>query len=291
VTMPPEGVPAEPPDADAIDAQFQQLQAAARQLEGQVDRLGQMMRQAALGGDSTAQVWLSEFRLIAVQIKAEQAQMHSLLQAMHSLTAYALHQAEEAYASAGWDVEQGGSPQPDEGAGPSSGQPAGGGGGEFAVGTLPGQPATAAGEGAYGQQPPAAGYRASSSSDWAAGVPDPSYDGPPDEQPHHRGASMLRKLGAGAAVAAGTLGILHVPGSGASRGSLGRQGGSGSPFQRRGGLFGNQAAARDDAVADDARGGQQGGGQLERFLRGNLGRSVRGRGDWGMQDHVIHRLW
>jgi hypothetical protein len=289
MTMQPEGVPEEPPDADAIDAQFQQLQAEARHLEEQVDRLGQMLRQAAMSGDHAAKAWLSEFRQIAIQIKQEQAQMHSLLQAMHALTAYALHQAEAAYASMGWEQES------DDGSGEPGGTPGAQTSEGFSVGTVPGQPAGQQTQGMPGQQPPAQAYRGSSA-DWMTGpVPGPDYGPPGAQQQESKGHSMLRKLASGAGMAAGTLGILHTPRYGGST-SRGGAYGRPSPFQRRGGFFGGQSAARDDAYAEDdasaaARYGGQQGGQLQRFLSGNLGRSVRGRGSWGMRDDTIHRMW
>lgn len=292
MTMQPEGVPEEPPDADAIDAQFQRLQAEARHLEEQVDRLGQMLRQAAMSGDHAAKAWLSEFRQIAIQIKQEQGEMHSLLQAMHALTAYALHQAETAYAQLGWEQES------DDGSGEAGGTPAAQTSEGFSVGTLPGQAAApqgqGQGQGLPGQQPQAQAYRGSSA-DWMTGpVPGPDYGPPGAQQQESRGHSMFRKLASGAGAAAGTLGILHTPrygGSGSRGGAYGRP----SPLQRRGGFFGGQQAARDDAAYDDAASagrysGQQ-GGQLERFLRGDLGRSVRGRSGWGMRDDTIHRMW
>ena len=81
---------ATPPPVDPahIDAQFQQLEAEAQHLEQAISGFGHKLQNAIQAGDSGAKVWIGELRMIAMQVKAEQEQMQTLLQAMHAFTAH-----------------------------------------------------------------------------------------------------------------------------------------------------------------------------------------------------------
>lgn len=206
MTIGVEGVPAEPPDADVIDEQFQQLKNRAQQLEQQVDRLGQMMRAAAVSQGGAVKEWLGDFRQIAIEIKEEQAQMQRLLQSMHALAAYALHQAEVAYTS-GWQAAQGGSGEEE----PPGGTPGG-------------MPGTSS---------------AGSSSDWMT-APIEGPDVPPQQS--FRSSKMVQ----GIESAARSLGLWRHPRPGTAWGNISRsEWGVGSTYRPSGTAAPIQAATRN----------------------------------------------
>lgn len=324
------GMTPEPVDPAMIDAQFQQLEAEASQLEASIEKFGHKLQAAAMNGDYGAKAWLSELRLIAMQVRAEQNQMHTLLQAMHGFTANALHQLDmaQAAASAGGGQAPGGSPPPGQAppaeqyapapqAAPGQAPPMAA--SSIPASSFPGQPQPQAyGQQPYGQpygqppQPQGPGAQGSMMAyDQPMSSPYPG-GGVPDDQQHGKHHSMFAGLGAagGGALAgiAGMFGMRRAAQSSApSRGMQAPMGTRGAMFGMRGpqasmgmggrmgGGMGGMGGGMDPMDDGSGMGGMGGGGMVQggnahRFMSGRMGGMMKMGAIWGVQEEIIRHL-
>jgi hypothetical protein len=290
------GATPEPVDPKMIDAQFQQLEAEAQQLEAAIQKFGHKLQAAAMNGDHGAKAWLSELRLIAMQVRQEQSQMHTLLQAMHGFTAHALHQldlAQAAGAGGGGQVGggqaggglgmPGGSPQPQV-------QPQAQAGQQYAPAPQAPQagPSSLPVSGFPGQPQPQAPYAQGSQLN-AQLAQDYPADFSQQDMSQEQGGGLRSKLGglgaAGGGAIAGIAGMLGMrrPGGTARSSNPGMR----APMGTRGAMFGMRGANSNRGgfsgagmnTADDTSnaGGRYGGG----FGFGRSGGFGAGGGGYG----------
>lgn len=94
-------------DIQTIDNQYNQLQSQAQQTVGELQALAQKLQSTAQAGDQNAREWLLDLKSIALAIQAEQNQVASLLQALHSFAATQMQPQ-----SSPWGAPPPGYPQP-----------------------------------------------------------------------------------------------------------------------------------------------------------------------------------
>jgi hypothetical protein len=73
-------------DPDMIDAEYEKLLQETAQTSQSIADLSSRLLAASQAGDPNAAQWLSELQVIAGQVRDEQVQVQSLLQAMHGFT-------------------------------------------------------------------------------------------------------------------------------------------------------------------------------------------------------------
>ena len=71
-------------DTATIDQAYGQLQAEFQDVAKSVQALAEKLQTAAQGGDQNAKEWLLDLKQIALDVKDEQVQVNTLLQAIHS---------------------------------------------------------------------------------------------------------------------------------------------------------------------------------------------------------------
>jgi len=79
-------------DVETIDREYDQLQQQAQQTAGALTNLAGKMQAAANAGNADAREWLLDLKEVALQIRDEQGQVASLLQALHGFVANQLQQ-------------------------------------------------------------------------------------------------------------------------------------------------------------------------------------------------------
>jgi hypothetical protein len=79
-------------DVETIDREYGQLQQQAQQTTGALTSLAGKMQAAANAGNTDAREWLLDLKEVALQIRDEQSQVASLLQALHGFVANQLQQ-------------------------------------------------------------------------------------------------------------------------------------------------------------------------------------------------------
>jgi hypothetical protein len=79
-------------DVETIDREYDQLQQQAQQTAGALTTLAGKMQAAANAGNTDAREWLLDLKEVALQIRDEQGQVASLLQALHGFVANQLQQ-------------------------------------------------------------------------------------------------------------------------------------------------------------------------------------------------------
>lgn len=70
-------------DTSTVDQAYGQLQTEFQDVAKSVQTLAEKLRSAAQSGDTNAREWLLDLKQIALDIKDEQMQANSLLQAIH----------------------------------------------------------------------------------------------------------------------------------------------------------------------------------------------------------------
>ncbi len=73
-----------PMDIQTIDNAYQQLQSEGAQTSAKLQALAAKLQAAAQAGDQNAREWLLDLREVALSVQTEEAQVGSLLQAMHA---------------------------------------------------------------------------------------------------------------------------------------------------------------------------------------------------------------
>jgi uncharacterized protein YhaN len=71
-------------DTSTIDQAYGQLQAEFQDVAKSVQALAEKLQTAASSGDGNAKEWLLDLKQIALDVKDEQVQVNSLLQAIHA---------------------------------------------------------------------------------------------------------------------------------------------------------------------------------------------------------------
>ncbi len=71
-------------DTETIDQQYNQLQTEFQDVAKSVEAFAGKLQAAAQGGDQNAREWLLDLKQIALDVKDEQMQVGSLLQAIHA---------------------------------------------------------------------------------------------------------------------------------------------------------------------------------------------------------------
>lgn len=71
---------------ETIDNEYNQLQQEAGATSQAISDFSQKLQTAADGGDAQAREWLLDLKNIALQVKQEELQVQSLLQAVHDFT-------------------------------------------------------------------------------------------------------------------------------------------------------------------------------------------------------------
>jgi hypothetical protein len=71
-------------DIQTIDSAYQQLQNEGAQTASKLQALAAKLQAAAAAGDQNAREWLLDLREVALAVQTEEAQVASLLQAMHA---------------------------------------------------------------------------------------------------------------------------------------------------------------------------------------------------------------
>lgn len=80
-------------DIQTIDAEYNQLQQQSQQTTAALSALANKLQAAGSAGNSDAREWLLDLKELAIQIRDEQSQMSSLLQALHGFVANQLQPA------------------------------------------------------------------------------------------------------------------------------------------------------------------------------------------------------
>jgi hypothetical protein len=70
-------------DTSTIDQAYGQLQAEFQDVAKSIQALAEKLQTAAQGGDQNAKEWLLDLKQVALDVKDEQVQVNSLLQAIH----------------------------------------------------------------------------------------------------------------------------------------------------------------------------------------------------------------
>lgn len=71
-------------DTSTIDQAYGQLQAEFQDVAKSVQALAEKLQTAADGGDQNAKEWLLDLKQVALDVKDEQVQVNTLLQAIHA---------------------------------------------------------------------------------------------------------------------------------------------------------------------------------------------------------------
>ena len=108
-------------DTQTIDQQYAQLQTEFQDVAGTIQALAQKLQAAVDSGDQNAREWLLDLKQVALDVKDEQMQINSLLQAIHAFV-----ESEAAQLQPAPPAQQAGYAQPGYGQ-PGAGRPAPGG--------------------------------------------------------------------------------------------------------------------------------------------------------------------
>jgi hypothetical protein len=74
-------------DTSTVDQAYGQLQAEFEDVAKSVQTLAEKLQTAAGSGDANAKEWLLDLKQVALDVKDEQVQVNTLLQAIHQLVA------------------------------------------------------------------------------------------------------------------------------------------------------------------------------------------------------------
>jgi hypothetical protein len=84
-------------DISTIDQAYGQLQGEFQDVARSIQTLAEKLQNAAQGGDQNAREWLLDLKQIALDVKDEQMQVNSLLQAIHGFVDNAHQQIQQQY--------------------------------------------------------------------------------------------------------------------------------------------------------------------------------------------------